>query len=108
MHAILSVLCVIAQMLVTVYAIGGMMNLSRKSHRDDLVGKGKTILKVLLATYACRITAFIITKFVRANDFNQMVATLLTYAVAVLTAVQYLLYLPYLFRVGRMRGAEKS
>ena len=42
-HAILSVLGVIAQMLVTVYAIGGMMNLSRKSHRDDLVGKGKTI-----------------------------------------------------------------
>ncbi len=107
-HAILSVLGVIAQMLVTVYAIGGMMSLSRKSHRDDLVGKGKTILKVLLATYACRITAFIITEFVRANDFNQMVATLLTYAIAVLTAVQYLLYLPYLFRVGKMLGAEKS
>lgn len=92
----------IFNLLVVFFSISGLMNLSAKCHREDMVVKGTNILKVIEAIYILYILALIITRVFRENAFNTTLAVILTVAAIILSVVQYFLYLSYLGKASKM------
>jgi putative aldouronate transport system permease protein len=84
------------------FAIGGLMNLSGNCHRPDMVQKGATILKVLAWTYILYLLVLILTRVFRENVFNKTLAITFSVLVILLSIVQYILYLSYLAQAKRM------
>lgn len=92
----------IAQMLVTLFAISGLMNLSAQCDRPDMVHKGTNILKVITAMYILSLLVIIMTRLFWQNDFNNAIATVLSIVIVVLSLIEYILYLSYLGKCSKM------
>lgn len=94
----LNVLSEVMQLLVIFFSIGGLMNLSAKCHRQDMVADGSFLLK--LVGWICILYAviLILTRVFRENAFNKTLVIIFTTIAMILAVIQYILYLSYLSR----------
>ena len=91
-------------MVVIVSAIGGMVNLSYKCRDEGLVRRGNTIIKIVSAIYALNIVLIILNRilFFINPDILKTFNLIIKLLVAVLTVIQYILYITYLANVSSM------
>ena len=91
-------------MVVIVPAIGGMVNLSYKCRDEGLVRRGNTIIKIVSAIYALNIVLIILNRilFFINPDILKTFNLIIKLLVAVLTVIQYILYITYLANVSSM------
>ncbi|MBQ6152613.1 MAG: hypothetical protein IJJ15_02570 [Ruminococcus sp.] len=92
----------ILRLMVTIFAIGGLMNLSEKYNREDMVNKGRNILRVLCAIYAVSCVAIIMKEMFVDDATNMILVTILAISVVVLILIEYILYLSYLSKVKKV------
>ena len=91
-------------MVVIVSAVGGMVNLSYKCRDEGLVRRGNTIIKIVSAIYALNIVLIILNRilFFINPDILKTFNLIIKLLVAVLTVIQYILYITYLANVSSM------
>lgn len=89
------VIAEILSLLVTIYTILGLMNLSAKCNRPDMIAKGSTILKILIVIYIMSYLVSFITRFFRENAFNMTVVAILAAFTLILSVVLYFFQLYY-------------
>ena len=99
---VMNVIAQILSMLVTIYMIGGLINLSAKCNRVDMVERGSTILKYLIVLYIVSYIIAFIVRFFRETAFSTTVVTFLTAFATVLSVVLYFYQLYYLGKAKKM------
>lgn len=92
----------IAKLCVTLFAIGGLMNLSAECNRSDLVEKGRNILTVIVWIYVISFVMIFMTRVFRESVVNTTIASILSVVVIVLGIIEYVLYLSYLLKTSKM------
>lgn len=97
-----NVLGQIASLLSFVFTIFGLMNLSEKCNRPDMVDRGSFILKELVIVYIVTFIVNFITRYFRENAFNNFIVYVLTAFAAVTTVVIYILQIVYLAKAKKM------
>ncbi|MBQ3417035.1 MAG: hypothetical protein IJH32_04295 [Ruminococcus sp.] len=98
----------IAQLLVSIFAIGGLMNLSAQCSRPDLVHKGRNILRVLTAIYVLSLIAIILTRVFSENGVTTALVVATSVTILILSVVEYILYLSYLAKCSRMLNENNN
>ena len=108
-EGVLSWLCAISliasqllRMLVTIFAIGGLINLSDRCDRPDMVNKGQNIVRVLCAIYVLNCVAILSKELFGDILSNDIFISVLTIVAAVLMVVEFVLYLSYLSKAAKM------
>lgn len=92
----------IFNLLVVLFSIGGLINLSAECNREDMIVKGNNILKVIVAVYVLAILAMFFSRVFQASAFSVTLTGILSIAALVLTVVEYFLYLSFLAKASRM------
>lgn len=92
----------VSNMLVTVFTILGLMNLSAKCNRPDMVARGSLILKELLTLYVVSLITIILIRILRENLFSLFIINFLTIFMMVTMVTVYILQLVYLVKAKNM------
>lgn len=97
-----SVFSQIMELLATIAAIVGLMDLSEKCGRPDMVNRGASVMRLLEGTYILSFIFVIVTQMFRQNAFNDFIADALALSATFLAAVRYVLYFIYLGKASKM------
>lgn len=89
-------------LLVFIFSIGGLMNLSGKCHNKEMVADGALLLKFISCICVLYIIILIVTRVFRENDFNKIISSICSVIATVLSIMQYILYLVYLKNAKKM------
>ena len=89
-------------LLATIAAIVGLMDLSEKCGRPDMVNRGASVMRLLEGTYILSFIFVIVTQMFRQNAFNDFIADALALSATFLAAVRYVLYFIYLGKASKM------
>ncbi len=102
-YSICSTLQKISELCVTLYIIQGIINLAQKLHNNDMVRRGTNLFKVILAVYLIYLLVDILTIVLQATSIIAgTIAIALTVGGAVLSIIQYILYLILLAKAKKM------
>lgn len=88
----------VLMLLVFLFAVGGLMNLSANCHRQDMVDTGALLIKIFGWLVVLYVIILIITRVFRENALNTAVATFFTVLSTILSIAQFIIYLVYLHR----------
>lgn len=87
---------------VTIFTIGGLIDLSAKCHDTDMVERGATILRVLIFLYIISFIIAFITRCFIETSFSAAVVSFLTGFATILSVILYFLQLIYLAKAKKM------
>ncbi len=86
---------------VTVFIIQGIKNLAARLNNDEVINKGDTIFKIIIASYALIIIAQIVAAIAQ-NGTGAIIALVFILIAGILSIVQYILYIIYLNKAKQM------
>ena len=95
----------ITMLMVSISAVGGMVNLSCKCGNENLARRGSTILKIISAIFTLNIILIILNRvfvYFIPGTITVTISTIITAVIAVLSVIQYILYISYLSSVSSM------
>lgn len=84
------------------FTITALMRLAEKYGREDMLARGRTILKVLLSINILSLFILLANEFFMSNLFNSYFALVCTVATLALTVVEFVLFIRYLSTAVRM------
>ena len=99
---VMNLISQVLQLFVIVFSIGGIMRLSEKYRRDDMVKKGVTMLNIIKWLYIIYFVLLIMTRVFRESAVANTIILILTVVSLILSAIQYVLYLVYLSSASKM------
>ncbi len=101
---VINLISQVLQLLVFIFSVSGLMNLSAKCNRSDMIQKGANILKLISGIYIAVLIVIVLTRVFRENAFNTSLATIFSVITIILSVVLYFLYLSYLSKAKKMLG----
>ena len=100
---VLSTISTVLNMLVALFMIGGLMNLSAKCNRPDMVKRGRDILATILVSYIITFALGLLVRFgAYTSAFGEGVIKWLSGLSALFTVFIYVLELIYLAKAKKM------
>ena len=100
---VLSTISTVLNMLVALFMIGGLMNLSAKCNRHDMVKRGHSILTTIVVSYLITLALSILIRFgAYTSSFGAGVINWLSGLSALFTVFIYVLELIYLAKAKKM------
>ena len=93
------------ELMIVISAINGMITLSGRVGRDDLVSRGGTIINLLSTMFTLNIILIILNRvfpLFMSEDIINVISLIINIVIAVLTVIEYILYLSYLGRTSKM------
>ena len=99
--SIMSAICEIVNLAVTVYIIQGIKNLAQRLGDDKMVKSGDTLFKYIIAIYILVIIAQIVIMILQ-NGAAVVVALVIIVISGILEIIQYILYIRYLAKAKKM------
>ena len=100
---VLSSIATVLNMLVALFMIGGLMNLSAKCNRPDMVKRGRDILNTILVSYIITFALGLLVRFgAYTSAFGEGVIKWLSGLSALFTVFIYVLELIYLAKAKKM------
>ena len=101
--SVLSTIATVLNMLVALFMIGGLMNLSAKCNRPDMVKRGHSILTTIVVSYLITLALSILIRFgAYTSSFGAGVINWLSGLSALFTVFIYVLELIYLAKAKKM------
>lgn len=94
----------ITMLMVSISALGGMVNLSCKCGNELLARRGNTILKIVSAIFTLNIVLIILNRVLAVfiSDIVKTFSGVIVIIIAVLSVIQYILYITYIASVSSM------
>ena len=102
---LLDTLGTICEVLVTIFVIGGIMNLAAKLNDEAMVAKGRKILAMVVTVWVISILAALVATFLGGSDTAVAIAGILFVVSSVVEIIAYILYLIYLAKAKKMLEA---
>ena len=100
---VLSTISTVLNMLVALFMIGGLMNLSAKCNRPDMVKRGHSILSTIVVSYIITLALSLLIRFgAYTSSFGAGVINWLSGLSALFTVFIYILELIYLAKAKKM------
>ena len=100
---VLSTISTVLNMLVAIFMIGGLMNLSAKCNRPDMVKRGHDILSTIVVSYIITFALALLVRFgAYTSSFGEGVIKWLSGLSALFTVFIYVLELIYLAKAKKM------
>lgn len=90
------------QLFIVIFAIGGIMSLAEKYHREDIVQKGVTLLNIIKWLYILYFIVLILSRVLRETAVTGTIILIISVVSLILSVVQYILYLSYLSKASKM------
>lgn len=96
----------IAEIIITIFVIGGIQTLSVRMGREDMVDKGQRILIIIVIVYILGFIATLIPLFFGSNPATATISGILSIVGTVLNIIAYIVFLVYLGQAKKMLSEE--